>query len=155
MECRYLGLPIECSSKNCNAMQKLPEIVYKIKHDFPTEEDMTMLERTYLGLPVDCSVNSENRALKEDSYQSEDEMSTDEMFTDFLESVYNNIVDEDPSIKRLTNQIMNEKKQHDTKSNPRSTKRKRRNINKLSVRITRSYNRRVLRNRSYLLPVYM
>ena len=96
------------------------------------------LNAKYLGLPIKCSIYQNDEQLREDV------LLNDVRLDDIDSNMYNEIINEDPSIERLVNDVMNTKWFN--------SKQKRNRHRKSNRRITRSLTMRVLRSRSYRIP---
>lgn len=98
------------------------------------------LNANYLGLPIECSSN------KNDEQLLKDVLLDDIRLDDIGSNIYNDIISIDPSIEKIVNEVLNTKCFNFTQ--------KRKRLLKPNRRITRSYTMRVLRSRSYRLPLY-
>jgi hypothetical protein len=154
---------VDCSIKKENVDTVLQSenntyTLFKSKDEL-SSADMETMEHKYLGVPITCQPKEENidnsteseMLNRYPSFSSEELLSTEDII--FMESIYNDIIQEDPTMEGFLNKTtIDELTVNEPVVQP-VRKAKRRTRYNPFVRITRSYNTRVLRNRSYRIPI--
>jgi hypothetical protein len=163
MAYRYLGFPVDCSIKKENVDTVLQNknntyTLLKSKEEL-SSADMVTMGHKYLGMPMTCQPKEENIDNSTESemfnrypsFSSEEWLSTEDI--QFMESIFNDIIQEDPFIEGFLDKSTLEELTINKPVVQPVRKAKRRSRYNPFVRITRSYNTRVLRNRSYIIPL--
>jgi hypothetical protein len=163
MAYRYLGFPVDCSIKKETVDTVLQSenntyTLLKSKEEL-SSADMVTMEHKYLGMPIKCQAKEENIDNSTESemfnrypsFSSEEWLSTEDI--QFMESIFNDIIQEDPFIEGFLDKSTLEELTINEPVVQPVRKAKRRTRYNPFVRITRSYNTRVLRNRSYRIPL--